>query len=46
MSVNFAHPLVLLLLLVPAALAAWEITRRGLRVPLPLYHPTPQPRRS
>lgn len=45
MNISFAHPWMLLLLLVPAALAAWELTRRGLRVPLPIDHRTHAPRR-
>ena len=45
MNISFAHPWVLLLLLVPAALAAWERTRRGLRVPLPVDHRVHKPRR-
>ena len=45
MNISFAHPLLLLLLLVPAALAAWELTRRGLRVPLPVDHRTHKSRR-
>ena len=35
---TFAYPTLLLLLAVPFALAAWEILRRGRRVPLPLDH--------
>ena len=35
---TFAYPIVLLLLALPFALAAWEILRRGRRVPLPLDH--------
>lgn len=45
MNLSFAHPWVLLLLLVPAGLAAWELTRRGLRVPVPVDHRTHRPRR-
>ncbi len=35
---TFAHPSLLLLLVLPFALAAWEIMRRGRRVPLPIDH--------
>lgn len=35
---NFAHPWVLMLLLVPAALIGWELTRRGPRVAVPVDH--------
>lgn len=45
MNLSFAHPWVLLLLLVPAAMAAWEVLRRGLRVPLPVDHRSHRPRR-
>lgn len=45
MSIGFAHPWVMLLLIVPAALAAWELTRRGLRVPMPIDHGEHRPRR-
>ncbi len=44
---TFAHPLVLLALLLPAAIAAWELFRRdhGHRVRLPLDHATHTQRR-
>ncbi len=45
MNLSFAHPWVLLLLVLAGALAAWELLRRGLRVPLPVDHRTHKPRR-
>lgn len=45
MSLSFAQPWVLLLLLIPVALAAWELMRRGLRVPIPIDHRIHRPRR-
>ncbi|MBX3406768.1 MAG: VWA domain-containing protein [Phycisphaeraceae bacterium] len=45
MSIGFSHPWVMLLLIVPAALAAWELTRRGVRVPVPVDHREHRPRR-
>ncbi len=44
---TFAHPIVLLALLIPAAIAAWELFRRdhGHRVRVPLDHGTHAPRR-
>jgi Ca-activated chloride channel family protein len=44
---TFSHPWVLLLLLIPAALAAWEVFRRhpGHRVALPIDHARARPRR-
>jgi len=41
---TFAHPWVLLALLIPAVLAAWEITRRGFVVHLPVDHTAQPPR--
>lgn len=35
---SFAYPWVLMLLLVPAALIGWELTRRGPRVAVPVDH--------
>lgn len=35
---SFAYPWVLMLLLVPAALSGWELTRRGPRVAVPVDH--------
>lgn len=45
MNLSFAHPLVLVLLLLPCALGTWELMRRGLRVPLPVDHLAHAPRR-
>ena len=45
MNLSFAYPLVLVLLLLPCALGAWELMRRGLRVPLPVDHLAHAPRR-
>jgi Ca-activated chloride channel homolog len=38
MNFSFAHPLVLLLLVIPVLLCAWEWTRRGPEVVLPFDH--------
>ena len=37
-SISFARPMLLLLLALPVLLAAWELTRRGVRVALPFDH--------
>ena len=42
---SFAHPLALLLLVLPVFLGAWEILRRGHRVALPFDHRAPKRRR-
>lgn len=41
---SFAHPWVLLLLILPAVIALWELLRSGGRVHLPLDHTTRRPR--